>query len=74
MSNDKICTESELRNFAWNSEPTAFNFARWLESKTNDKYTIVEKQFIRELLLALDDHSGESLKKKWQEAITMLML
>lgn len=79
MTNNKICTESELKNFAWNTKPTVFNLARWLESKTNDKYTIVEKQLIRDMLLAFDEggvsaNNVESLKKKWQDVIAMMML
>lgn len=80
MTNNKICTEFEFKEFAWNTEPTVSNFARWLESKTNDKYTIVEKQLIRDMLQALDSHVVSSnnvndiLKKKWQDVITMMML
>jgi hypothetical protein len=80
MSNDEICSSLELKEFAFNSKPTAFNFARWLESKTNDKYTIIEKEFIREALAALDVNAinacvvNDKLKKKWEAVIMMLML
>ena len=80
MTNDKICTDSDLKEFAWRSEQTPFNFARWIESKTNDKYTIVEKEFIRDALQALEsisdfsDGLNESLKKQWKDAISMLKL
>jgi hypothetical protein len=57
MSNDEICSSFELKQFAFNSKLTAFNFAKWLESKTGDKYTVIEKQFIRDALSALDSNA-----------------
>ena len=41
---DKICTPSELKTFAHNEyHPTAFNFARFIESKSDKKYTVINR-------------------------------
>jgi hypothetical protein len=31
--NDNICTLFELKQFAFTHDPSAWNFARWIESK-----------------------------------------
>ena len=79
MSQDKICTSFELKQFAFNEHnPTAFNFARWIESKTNKKFTVIEREFIIDALKALNKQAisltmlNDEFKKKWQDIIRHL--
>jgi len=49
LNQDQICTPFELKQFAFsffNDKVTAFNFARFIESKSSFKYTVVEIEFI----------------------------
>lgn len=58
----EICTNLELKEFAnqlkeftrYNQKPTAFNFARWIEEKSNNKYILVEVALIKELFNVLN--------------------
>jgi hypothetical protein len=55
MHKDVICTPFELKEFAFAEyNPTAFNFARFIESKSSLKYTVIEKKFITDILEALN--------------------
>ena len=69
-----ICTYSELIDFALNERhPTAFNFARFVEAKSEAKYTVTEKQFILDLLAAFADQATalsnlhSEFERKWRE-------
>ena len=88
MSNQTICTTEELRTFAWsflNTNPKYFDFVQWLKSKTDNKYTIVDVEFLLDALKALDNivlennkslllttNINEEFKKKWSYIIKML--
>lgn len=76
MLREKICDRLELLQFAHDEDvPTIFNLRYWLESKTHDKYTIVQKEFIRDILQALNDcmtsatNINNDLNKKWKDII-----
>jgi hypothetical protein len=54
MHKDRICEPLELKEFAFAEyNPTAFNFARFIESKSGFKYTVIEKKFIIDMLESL---------------------
>jgi len=74
MHKDLICTEFELKQFAFaEHNPTAFNFARFIESKSSFKYTVIEKKFIIDILEALAkqaatlNHLHHEFKEKWED-------
>ena len=49
MPQNYICTTFELKKFAFSifrDGPTTFDFARFIESKSEFKYTIVEIEFL----------------------------
>lgn len=77
--NDKICDPFELKLFAFSEHnPTAFNFARFIEAKSNRKYTIIEKKFIIEVFENFDKQSlflsdlNRDFRQKWQAVIENL--
>jgi len=79
MSNKNICTPFELKRFAHGGQnPTVFNFAKWIESKTNRKYTVIELEFIADSLKALNEQASfainlnDKFKAKWKEVIGRL--
>lgn len=81
MLHDKICSRLELLQFAHNEDnPTVSNFCSWLECKTNNKYTIVEKELIKDMLQALNSYTtsaniiNEDLNRRWKDVIEALML
>ena len=76
---DEICSKHELKEFAYSDfEPSAFNFAKWLESTTNDKYTVIEKQLIKDALLMFSHcitsatDVSDAFKEKWKETLYMI--
>lgn len=85
MSNDIICTQLELKTYAWNEDnPTAFNLDQFIKSK-NGKYTLIELEFIKDCLQFLDKYlannkilimdietANNEFKKKWNDIIKML--
>jgi hypothetical protein len=73
-NNDEICTPFELKQFAFaGHSPTAFNLARFIESKSGFKYTVIEIEFLLDAFKALEEHIqfssnlGKSFRKKWQD-------
>lgn len=79
MSNKTICTPFELKEFAFAEyNPTAFNFARWIESKSNKEYTVIERQFILDSLEAFNKQAlfaanlNDEFRLKWEEIIRHL--
>ena len=53
---DKVCTPHDLRQFAFAEDnPTVFNFNMWLGSKTGNKYTLIETQFINDVFDILEE-------------------
>lgn len=79
--NDEICSKLEFKQFAYSDfEPSAFNLARFVESKTNDKYTVIEIQLVRDALSTIVHVSNslndlnQSLREKWKEELKMLKL
>jgi hypothetical protein len=74
MHKDVICTPFELKKFAFAEyNPTAFNFARFIESKSSFKYTVIEKKFITDMVEALAKQAASSnnlyneFKEKWED-------
>jgi hypothetical protein len=49
MSTNNICTSQELKKFADSTRLTIDNFSKFIESKTNQKYLIVQREFITDL-------------------------
>jgi hypothetical protein len=76
---DKICTPFELQKFAHSEyHPTAFNFARFIESKSDKKYTVINRQFVFDALDAFKKQASfsnnlkEEFIKKWKSFIELL--
>jgi hypothetical protein len=76
---DIICTRKELTHFAFSEyTPTAFNFARFIESKSGKKYTVIEREFIFDALETLKKHTefsenlSKEFKTKWKGIIDEL--
>ncbi len=72
---------NELKQFAYSDKgPSAFNFGRWIESKSNYKYTVVEIELIRELFNTLNsaatsmNDKNNHIRKKWKEELELLKL
>ena len=79
MSNKTIFTPFELKKFAFaEHNPTAFNFARWIESKSDKEYTVIERQFIIDSLEVLNKQTiftsnlNDEFKLRWKGIITHL--
>ena len=71
---DLICTPFELKTFAFSlHNPSAFNFARFIECKSKFKYTLIEIEFlidafrILEQIKSFSDRVDIDFKGKWQE-------
>jgi hypothetical protein len=76
---DEICSKLELKQFAYSHfEPSAFNFARWIESRSKNKYTVVETQLIKDAVSMLSYYVtsasdvNDAFKEKWKETLKML--
>lgn len=49
--------EEKLKQLALSEENlTTFNLSNWIELKTNNKLTVIEKDFLLELIDALNQH------------------
>lgn len=72
-NNDLICTPYEIKTFAFNSQPTAWNMQKWIESKTYDKYTVVKKEYIQELLSTVNNYETVLRKIKVTKLIDTMM-
>lgn len=72
---EKFCTSFELKQFAFNSNSSLHDLKEFLESKTLNKYTVVEKAFLQELYQLIDYHNNFSTKisnqlnSSWMELI-----
>lgn len=58
MSQNLICTPFELKQFAFSlsgENPTAFNFTRFVESKSGYKYTVIEMEFLIDSFRILEE-------------------
>lgn len=78
--NDRICTPEQLRNFAFAEDnPTVFNFARWMKSKTDSKYTVIETKFITDVFDILAEQKVKSkdthdeFREKYSQVIRYLL-
>jgi hypothetical protein len=76
---DEICSKQELKQFAYSDfEPSAFNFARWIESRSKNKYTVVETQLIKDAVSMLSYYVtsasdvNDAFKEKWKKTLRML--
>lgn len=76
MVQDPICTPFELKQFAFSlsgDNPTAFNFARFIESKSSFKYTVIEIEFLLDTFKMLEEcvqfsnSVNESFRNKWKD-------
>ena len=47
MTIKNICTSQELKEFATTSEITISELSKFIESKTNQQYAIVQKDFVK---------------------------
>lgn len=80
MHSDKICTPFELKQFAFTDNTDAFTFARFVECKSDTKYTVIEIQLVRDVLATIEHISvssndlNKSLREKWKEELKMLKL
>lgn len=79
--NDEICSKLEFKQFAYSDfEPNAFNLARFVESKTNDKYTVIEIRLVKDVLATIEhitvssNDLNKSLREKWREELKILKL
>ncbi len=72
-NNDLICTPLEIKTFAFNSQPTAWNMQKWIEAKTYGKYTVVKAEYIKETLDLLTSIEEHIFKKEVAEIIAKLM-
>lgn len=72
---EKFCTSFELKQFAFNSNSSLHDLKEFLESKTLNKYTVIEKGFLQELYQLIDYHNNFSTKisnqlnSSWMELI-----
>ena len=75
MSRDLICTPFELKNFAFSlngENPTAENFARFIESKSRFKYTVIEIDFLIDAFRMFEEQASASFEisknfhEKWK--------
>jgi hypothetical protein len=71
---DEICSKLELKQFAYSDfEPSAFNFARCIESRSKNKYTVVETQLIKNAVSMLSYYVtsasdvNDAFKEKWKK-------
>jgi len=72
-NNDLICTPLEIKEFAFNSQPTIWNMQKWIESKTYRKYTVVKTEYIKEVLDLLTSIEEHIFKKEVVEIVATLM-
>jgi hypothetical protein len=72
-NNDLICTPLEVKIFAFNSQPTAWNMQKWIESKSYEKYTVVKTEYIKEALDLLTSIEEHIFKKEVAEIVVKLM-
>lgn len=76
--NDKICTPFELKEFAYRDYTTAFDFLKFIESYSEGKYTVVEKQLIEDAMQALSYYItfatdvNDTFKRKWRDTLRIL--
>ena len=47
MTIQNICTSQELRHFADNSQLTVSELSKFIEVKTDQKYLIIQKDFVK---------------------------
>jgi len=47
MTIQNICTSQELKHFADNSSLTVSELSKFIEVKTNQKYLVVQKDFVK---------------------------
>lgn len=72
---ENFCTSLELKEFAFNSNTSLHDLKEFLESKTLDKYTVVEKAFLQELYQLIDYNNNFSskishqLNNSWMELV-----
>jgi len=74
MAQNLICTPFELKQFAFSlsgDNPTPFNFARFIESKSGFRYTVIEIEFIIDSFKALQEQAlvsfelNKDIREKW---------
>ena len=75
MSRNLICTPFELKNFAFSLDgenPTASNFASFIESKSRFKYTVIEIDFLIDAFKLFEEQANASFEinknfhEKWK--------
>jgi hypothetical protein len=72
---EKFCDPLELKQFAFNSNASLHDLKLFLESKTLDRYTVVEKAFLQELydLISYNNNFStrisDQLDNSWRELI-----
>ena len=52
-----ICTSQELKEFANTSPLTLVELSKFIESKTNQQYVIVQKEFVKAISNQLDSNT-----------------
>jgi len=74
MSKNQICTPFELKQFAFSlsgENPTVSNFARFIESKSGFKYTVIEIEFIIDSFKIIQEQAlvsfelNKEFREKW---------
>lgn len=73
---DPICTEFELKQFAFSIHtPNAQRFADYIESKSHNTFTVIEKEFLYDIMKILNSYknliesANAEFKKKWRDVI-----
>ena len=72
---EKFCTSFELKDFAYNSNASLHDLKQFLESKTLDRYTVIDKAFLKELYQLIDYNTNfgsrisHQLNNSWMELI-----
>ena len=57
MTIQNICTSQELRHFADNSQLTVSELSKFIEVKTDQKYLIIQKDFVKAISKQLFDNT-----------------
>ena len=75
MSQDHICTPFELKQFTFSffrDNLTAFEFAKFIESKSEFRYTVIEVEFIIDAFRMFEEQASASFEisknfyEKWK--------
>ena len=80
MNNPTYISKDDLRKFYWDSSEliNPEDLGWWLECKTGNKYTVIEREFIIQTLNTFDEISNntaatiQAFKKQWLKKLHTL--